>query len=271
MTDPLESDDPPSLSTLDFLASSRHRVEILEALRADGPTTRRGLRESVDASRSTVRRTLEGFLERDWIAPTDDGYRLTAAGGLLADEFGRLAETVRVTDEYSPLLRHLPDSALDVDPAWLAGGELTAATDADPYAPAQRQTETVRSASRFRGLLPSIELEGAKLVHRRVLEGEFEATIVLSSAGAETVRAEPFAELFREKLATGRLDVYAYDGEVPMYLGLADDERVEIGCENEQGIPRALFQSTDERLRTWGEATFETYVAEADRLTEAAF
>lgn len=76
------------------------------------------------------------------------------------------------------------------------------------------------------------------------LEGDPEASVVLSAAGAEAVRSEPFAELFREKLATGRLDVFALDGEIPMYLGLVDD-----AVENDEGIPRGLFQSTDEQSR----------------------
>lgn len=271
MKEPLDPDSPPSLSTVDFLASSRHRIEILQTLGEEAPSTRRDLRESVDASRSTVRRTLEGFLEHDWIVQVDDGYRITAAGGLVAEEFRRLSETIRVTEEYATLLGNLPDSALDVDPACLESGTLTTATDAAPYAPAQRQTETVRNADRFRGLLPSIELEGAKVVYQRVVDGEFAATIVLSAAGAETVRSEPFAELFCEQLATGRLEVYAHDGALPMYLGLPDENGVEIGCENDQGIPRALLQSTDDRLRAWAEGRFEAYVADAERLTETSF
>lgn len=270
MSDPLESNGDSSLSALEFLAGSRHRIEILDLLRETGPATRRDVRESVEVSRSTVRRTLEGFLERDWIAPTDDGYRVTAAGGLVAEEFQRLRETARTTDEYAPLLRNLPASALDVDPTWLAGGRLTVAAEANPYAPAQRQTETIRSTARFRGLLPSIELEGTKLVHERIVDGELTATVVLSSAGAETVRSEPFAELFREKLATGRLEAFAHDGGIPMYLGLPDDA-VEIGCEDDEGIPRALLQSTDRRLRAWGEETFDDYLEGAERLTEADF
>lgn len=271
MSDPLESDAAPPLSTLEFLSGSHHRIEILRTLRASGPATRREIRESVDASRSTVRRTLEGFLERDWIASTKAGYRITAAGGFVADEFERFGGTVRVTDEYAPLLQNLPDGVLDVDATWLDGAALTAATEANPYAPARKQTETVRNAERFRGLLPSIELEGARLVHERIVEGDLTASIVLPQAVAETVRSEPFADLFREKIATGRLDVYAYDGEVPLYLGLPDDDAVEIGSENDEGIPRALLQSTDADLRAWGEDTFEEYVAGADVLLETAF
>lgn len=271
MSDPFESDADPSLPTLEFLSGSRHRIEILYLLREEGPATRREVRESVDASRSTVRRALEGFLEREWVASTDDGYRITAAGGLVVAGFRRLSETVRVTDEYAPLLRNVPDGAFDVDPSWLAGGTLIEATEANPYAPAQRQTETVRDAARFRALLPSIELEGARLVHERVVDGDLSAAVVLPPAGVDTVRSEPFAELFREKLATGRFEAFAHEGELPFYLGLPDGDAVEIGCEDDSGIPRALFQSTDAELRAWGEATFERYVDAAEPLAEADF
>jgi hypothetical protein len=142
MSDPSESDTDASLSTLEFLSGSRHRIEILRLLRRQGPATRRDVREAVDASRSTVRRTLEGFLERDWVASTDQGYRITAAGGLVADELRRLSETIHVTDEHAPLLRNVPDGALEVDPSWLAGGTLTVATEANPYAPRPGRSAT---------------------------------------------------------------------------------------------------------------------------------
>lgn len=116
MGDPLPVARGSLLSTLDFLASSRHRIAVLNRLWAAGPATRRDVRESIGASRSTVRRTLEGFLDRDWIASTDEGYRFMVAGSLVAEEFERFPETVRVTDGYAPLLRDLPASALDPDP-----------------------------------------------------------------------------------------------------------------------------------------------------------
>lgn len=56
-----------------------------------------------------------------------------------------------------------------------------------------------------------------------------------------------------------------------MYLGLADGYVVEVGCENEQGIPRALLQSRDERLREWGELELEENVMRASGLDNEDF
>ncbi|WP_225333465.1 helix-turn-helix transcriptional regulator [Halomicrobium urmianum] len=257
---------PPQV--IDFLAASEHRIETLRVLVEQGTVTRRDVRSEVDASRSTVRRTLEGFLERGWVESTTDGYRITPAGELMVDVFGQFVERVERVETYTPLLRWLPPSALDVDLAWLEGGTLTVATEADPYAPAQTQTETVRTAERFRGFLPAIERDGTELVHDRITAGELTASIVVSPAVSETVRSDPFEELLREQLATGRLDVFVSPDPLPYYLGLPDEDGVEIGGMDDDGIPRALLQSTNDDLRRWGEETFESARADAERLTE---
>lgn len=233
--------------------------------------SRRDVRASVDASRSTVRRTIEGFLSRGWVESTEDGYRVTAAGELVATEFTRLSETIRLTEEFAPLLEYVPPSSFDIEPEWLADAELTLSTTAEPYAPAQTQTETIRTADRFRGFLPAIELDGTELVHDRITSGEFTASIVLGPACADHVREEPFAELFREKLATDRFEVAIADGPLPFYLGLPDDDRIEIGVADDDGIPRALVQSSNTAFREWGEATFERYERNAERLSAADF
>lgn len=260
--------DGAPLRVIDFLASSEHRIETLEFLVEEGTATRRDVRSEVDASRSTVRRTLEGFLDRGWVESTTEGYRITTAGKLMADVFGRLGERVERVETYAPLLRWLPPSSLDVDLAWLEGGTLTVATEADPYAPAQTQTETVRTAERFRGFLPAIEREGTELVHERITAGELTASIVVSPAVKAVIHSDPFAEQFREQLATGRLDVFVSPDPLPYYLGLPDQDGVEIGGMDEDGIPRALLQSTNDDLRRWGEETFESARADAERLTE---
>lgn len=256
------------LQVIDFLVSSEHRIETLHFIIEEGTVTRRDVRSEIDASRSTVRRTLEGFLEHGWVESTAEGYRITPAGELMAEAFDQFGERVECIDTYAPLLWWLQPSSLDVDLSWLEDGSLTVATEADPYAPAQTQTETVRTADRFRGFLPAIERDGAELVHERITAGEFTASIVVSPAVSEVIRSDPFAEQFREQLATGRLDVFVSPDPLPYYLGLPDEDGVEIGGMDEDGIPRALLQSTNDDLRRWGEETFESARADAERLTE---
>lgn len=269
--EPAQLDDASIVADIDFLSGSRHRLRILNVLRGEDAMSRRDVRTSVEASRSTVRRTLEGFLSRGWVESTDDGYRMTAAGELVATQFARLSDTLRLTEEYAPLLEYIPPSSFDIEPEWLAGAELTVATAAEPYAPAQTQTETIRTAERFRGLMPAIELDGTKLVHERVMNGDFTASIVLGPACADLTKREPFVELFREKLATDRFEAAITDSRPPFYLGLPDDDRIEIGVADDEGIPRALLQSSNPAFREWGEATFERYERGAERLSVTDF
>ena len=259
------------VADIDFLSGSRHRLRILEVLREREAVSRRDVRTSVEASRATVRRTLEEFLRRGWVESTNDGYRITAAGELVAASFARLSGTLRLTEEFAPLLEHVPPSSFDIEPEWLADAELTVSTAAEPYAPAQTQTETIRTADRFRGFLPAIELDGTKLVHDRITSGEFTASIVLGPVCADRIKGEPFAELFRDKLATDRFEASLADSPLPFYFGLPDDDGIEIGVADDEGIPRALLRSSNADFREWGEEVFERLKRDAERLSVADF
>lgn len=253
-----------ALEDVNFLSSSRNRIAILNAFDEADALTRREVREAVDASRSTVRRTLEGFVERDLIESTDGGYRFTSRGAVVVDALGDLLETVRITEEYRPLFRWGPVSRLDFDPAWLAGGSMTVSTETDPYAPAQRQTETVRDADVFRGVLPAIEREGAELVRDRVVDGDLTARVLVPEGMLPTIRSDPFEDLFRDKLATADFDLFVHEGPLEYYFGLADAETVELGGMDADGIPRVLFRSDRAELREWGDEHFARLVDEAE-------
>jgi len=54
-----------------------------------------------------------------------------------------------------------------------------------------------------------------------------------------------------------------------MYLGIADGTTVQIGVEDDDGIPRALLETTNESVRAWAESMFSKYTASAvDTLTK---
>ena len=261
-----ETDDAAALETIHFLSGSRYRREILDAFVEHDTLTRQGVRDAVSASRSTVRRTVEAFIERGLIDSVTAGYRLTAAGRLLADGLEDMVERTRIVDEYEPFFRRLDASCHGLDPAWLDGATMTVSTETNPYRPAQTQTETVREAATFRGFLPAIEIEGARLVHERITNGAFGAEIIVPATMRDTLRSDPFASLFREQLATDRFDCWLAEETLPFYLGLPDEEGVEVGVD-EDGIPRVLVQSTEPAFRSWGDETFDRYRTSATRLT----
>jgi len=254
-TDPVEQ--------ISFLARSESRVRALERLLESGPTTQRELRTHLDASRSTIARTLSALERRSWIEADDGAYRLTPVGTIVAREFGELVDALRTTDELSTFLEWFPYAEFDLELRALRDATITTSTSSDPYAPGRTQTELLRSATRFRGFLPAIDLEGSEVVHEQITERDFAAEIVVSAEVGETITTEEFADLFREQLATGQLTVLVCDGDLPFYLGLADDERVQIGVEDDEGFPRALLDTDTTAVREWAESVYDEYRAAA--------
>ncbi|MEF8806484.1 helix-turn-helix transcriptional regulator [Natronomonas sp.] len=260
-----------TIDSISFLTRSETRVRLLERLREEGPATQRELRDDLDTSRSTVARALTAFQDRGWVRNTEDTYRLSPVGQQVIEATRRFAETVEAAESLAPFLRWFPTEQFDLDTAALSAATVVTPSEGDPYTPARTQTELLREAKRFRGLFPSIDLEGSKLVHDQITSGVLEAEIVVSPSVEETITAGEFAPLFREKLETGRLTVLEANDEPPFYLGIADGEIVQIGVEDDEGFPRALLEVTDERVREWAESAYEEYLEGATPLTVEAF
>ncbi|WP_121820627.1 helix-turn-helix transcriptional regulator [Halostella salina] len=257
------SDGPSPLEQVAYLARAESRVRILEALLESGPATQRDLRTRLDASRTTVARSLRSLEETGWVDPEARTYRLTPAGRLVADSFLDLVDTVRLTEELSEFLTWFPRSELPFDLARLADAEVTTSDAGDPYAPARTQSEILRTADRVRLFLPSIDMEGTKLIAEQVTDGGLDAETLIAPDLEATIESDEYAPLLREKVETGRSDVYVAESDLGFYLGIADDGTVQIGVEDDDGLPRALVETTDERVREWAEETYETYRANA--------
>lgn len=251
--------DTETLEEIRFLARAESRVHIMEHLAEAGSATQRDLRTELDASRTTVARALRSLADKGWIENDDGEYRPTRVGTIIADEFSELLETVRRVEELSDFLRWFPDDESAPDFLNLRDATVTTASDGDPYAPARNQTEILRTADRLRILLPSIDLEGTKTITEQVTHHGLEAETVVSPGLEETLESEEFAPLLREKMQTGRSTLLVSSRDLPFYLGLADDGRVQIGVEDDEGFPRALLETTDEAVREWAKDVYRTY------------
>ncbi len=261
---------PPEeiVEEISFLARAPSRVRILEFLSESAPSTERELRDQLSQSRSTISRGVDSLVEAGWVRERSDGVELTPTGALLIDEFLELAETMATAEELSPFLEWFPLSEFDLAVDDLRNGTVTAAVDGDPYAPAREHTIRLRTAERVRALLPSVGQNAISEVHRRILAGDLEATLIVSPSVETRIRTTQLASQFQEMLSTGRLTVLVTES-VPFFLGLVDDRTTQIGVEDDDGMPRALFETEDETVREWGDALFADYrEASTDRLTE---
>lgn len=124
------TDDTRAIRRIAFLSRSPTRVRVLERLLRDGECRRRDLRETLDASRSTVSRTLSTLEDRDWVARTEAGYRLTPAGAVVAEGYLELDHGRRVRAPFREQIETGRHGAYVVDgdvPFYLGlGGEGTA-------------------------------------------------------------------------------------------------------------------------------------------------
>lgn len=250
---------PEPFEHVAFLSRSKTRVRLLVHLRDHGPSTRRELRDALDTSQSTVVRSLQALEDRNWVEDVDGAVRVTGTGRLVADAYGDLLDAIDATTELAPFLRWFPHDEFDLDLTTLHGASVTTTSPGDPYAPGTTQTELMRTASRVRMILPSIELEGARVVHDRVTSGDLRGEMVAGPDVWETIRGGEYARLFREKLRTGRLSVHVVDEGLPFYLGLDGDATVQIGVEDDDGMPRTLLETGGEPVRTWAEDVYGDY------------
>ena len=246
------------INKISFLARADSRVRLLEFLFESAPATERELREQLSQSRSTISRAVDSLVEAGWVRKQSDGLELTPTGALVIQEFLGLAETMATAEELSPFLEWFPLSEFDLAVDDLQTGTVTAAVDGDPYAPAREHTSRIRTAERFRALLPSIGQNAISEAHRRILAGDLEATLIVSPSVETRIRTDHLAPQFEEMLSTGRLTVHVVD-DVPFYLGLADERVTQIGVEDDEGMPRALFETDAEAVREWANALFTDY------------
>lgn len=254
-----------AVDTIAFLAGSEQRAAIIATLRRAGPLTRSELADRCDAARVTVSRNLEQLRERD-LAVTEGGeHHLTPVGKLLAEEFCSFLETVETAGELAPVLRHVPPDEFDLDPRALTDADVTVATRSNPYAPVDRHERTLANAGEARLLLPAAGIRPVETSADRVVAGELAVEMVVSGAVAATLGDEEFAEHVERMFDAGGISLAVYDGGIPYYLGLVDGT-VQLGVDDESGVPQALLESDAEDVREWAEDRYRTHRSAADAL-----
>ncbi|MFC7177052.1 hypothetical protein [Halosegnis marinus] len=68
----------------------------------------------------------------------------------------------------------------------------------------------------------------------------------------------------RPALETGRIRLFAYDGEIPLVLAVADGTAL-LAPTDERGLPVALIETENEAVRSWVVGVLDDY---RDRSTE---
>lgn len=247
-----------AIETLEYVVRSPSRVRVLETLRDEGAVSRASLRAEVDVVRTTLQRTLTGLAERGLIRERDRCYELTSAGSLAAAGIETALHRVEAAVRLRPVLERLSEEALAFDPARLADATVVESTTANPYGPVEHHAATLADVDRARLVLPTVSAKPIETARGAVESGAVFELVVTESV-AETLRSEsPIADAFAPVAATDAVTVSVTDDPVPFFLGIVD-ETVQVGVPDDNGLPRALLESTDSAVRTWAIDRFETF------------
>lgn len=253
-----------AIETLEYVARSPSRVQILEILSSEGPVSRESLKAETDVVRTTLQRNLTGLAERGLIRERDRWYELTSAGALTVAGVSAALDRVETAVRLRPVLERLPAETLDCDLARLADASVVEATATNPYGPVEYHATTLADVDRARLLLPIVSAKPIETARRAVESGAVFELVVTESV-AETLRTEsPIAETFATVADTGSVTVSVVDDVIPFFLGIVDGA-VQIGVPDDNGLPAALLESTDPRVKTWAVGRFEAFKQRSTR------
>jgi predicted transcriptional regulator len=255
------------IDEIGFLTASETRASVLSVLVESGPQTKAQLREQFGVSRTTLMRNLDKLEDRGWICEdTSNVYRLTQSGELVANALMECAETVETAYELQSFLRWTDPSEFDLDPELLADAEITVAEPPNPYAPLDEHVRTLREAESFRGCLSVIGRDALETVHDRIEEIEEPWELVITEDVLEMLQSDPsYNGGFEALRAQGGIEIYVHEEEIPFFVGLFDDV-VQIGVENDQGVPQALVSVDNKRVRDWAQEYYSRFRDQAEML-----
>ena len=254
-----------SLSNVEFLSRSVHRHAALEAL-IERPHDRADLRESIGASSSTIGRVIDDLEAKGWITRIDHHYEVTQVGKLVGGEFARLLETMEAVEQLQEVIDWLPTEQMEFDITTLQDANITTATQSSPFIPILRMADSLGTASHIQMLASSVIPPVLTAVRDAVVNEAqtFEAVIpagFLDDVSAETDMRTQIQEILDSSQAT----VLRSDSEVPYTMAIADETLLIEGTD-EQGIPRALIETTNRSAVAWAESVYTSRRSDAERI-----
>lgn len=259
-----------SLEEIEFLASSAHRVGVLDAL-VERPCDRHDLRDETGASAPTIGRVLADFEERHWIERDGRWYRLTGLGAFVAERFGEFVDAMTIERRLREITPWLPYELDGFSVDLLTDAVVSFPGEGYPYEPMDRNRQLVEGTETIRGF-------GMVLLKASVLEHFFDSvldglavTMIYPPPVFDTIYAwDP--ELVAEAVALEHHDVYVHD-DLPNseWCGLClTDDHLSICCyEPDTGMLRSLVDTDATQAYEWGESIVDRYRADATPLDEA--
>jgi predicted transcriptional regulator len=247
------------LDTIEYLARSDHRIEVLRAIRAE-PRTRGEIRDLADASRVTVGRIIADLEERGWVERIGRRYVVTTEGRYVATEFNRLVENLEAFDALPPVVEWFPDGEPAFDLNRLAGAEVVTAEEGDIIAPMRQALDLMEDADRVRAVASGAARE---FVHatRAAVEAGARHTLVVPTGTLDALTSDPELRAGVVAGLEAGLRLLVVDADLPV-IQIADDTVALCS-----GDHQAMVETDDEAVYAWAESYFESLLAAATEIS----
>jgi predicted transcriptional regulator len=257
------TDSERAIETIEFVARSTNRVQLLETLYESSGATRSQLRDALPASRTTVTRNLDGLVEHGLVREVDGHYELTPGTDTVVDGFRSLAVDVETRSRLHPFLRWVDRDTFDVDLSALDDANVIVAEPGDPWAMVNAHVSRIRQSTDLTAAIPVTGLHAYEAVHETVVEQAGSVEVIATPDVVETFFEDPeYVQLTADLVDADRFDLYRTTADVPFYVGVLDDV-VQVGVD-EAGEPRALVESDDPAVRDWAQARLEVFERAGD-------
>ena len=258
------------IEKIEFVASSAHRVGVLDAL-AEGGRDRADLQSETGAHASTIGRVLGDFEERRWIERSGPTYELTPLGEFVADRFAELREAMEIEGTLRDVWQWLPREMDGFSVDLFADAVVAYPGAGYPYEPQERVIHLVEESDTLRGLGATIfKAVANEAFCRAALDGMDIVYVYEPAVIASTVEWKP--ELLEEAGARDNCNVLVHD-DLPdrTRCGIdVFDDRVCICCHDpETRALRAWIDTDAPEAREWAWSVFERYRREARPIDDA--
>ena len=258
-----------TLDDIEFLASSNHRVGVLDVLNS-GSCDRDDLLAATGASSPTIGRILADFEDRHWIEREGRTYRLTSLGMFVVNQFASFREAMTYQLRLREIWPWLPHEIDDFSVELFTDVVVSQPGPGFPYKPIERLTELITTTRTMRGF-------GMALLKSGNLEPFFDHV----TDGLKCEYIYPPA-VFEDLLSWNEDRVVDAATRANYTVLLHDDlpltercgvclfdDRVSICCyDPEIGALQSLVDTGSEEMRTWAETYYEQFREEARPLSE---
>lgn len=259
------------LESIVFLARSENRVSVLTAL-AEQSLDRHDLEATTGASRVTIGRILTEFEERGWVVRSGSEYETTQVGYAIATAVENLQRTVTAADKLEPLAGTVPSDFLPEDIGLFYDATVITPNKSDPFVTARKSAELMAAASATKILARAVTTETVAAQLEAAIEHDQVSSVVLSTSAYDTITADdPLSEMLASLLAVDGVQVYRYDGEIPVSLGIYDAETIAFGGTDDSSFPGPVVVSTAEPAIEWATDVYERYRDAATPVTVDEF